>query len=324
MENKIIRRKSWMKVSLMFTVMLSILIPPILASVTYESVEESYNIKTTDILKTSYKEIELKLLKEGLSYNEVSNVFIPEDGGYILFLLPEGKDFDKLDLYDLKTKDKDRLIEFDDITKIENCRSYYMTQKINDTWTILVCPKIENNEVQIKIESLLYHGDCGCSYGNYYIPPLEINAGIKKYLKENFEVKFRLLIDDLFYFDEGLNFEGSCSNFGLNERIVYNGVICEGRPNISEALVFTNISLNAWDKEFVYRKQQIEKERENLLIVLLIGVVIAFFIVIYGDILKELGTNLYKNKKKWNGFLFWIHLLVTILGLIYLILVFYS
>ena len=242
-----------------------LLISPVLASITYTNVEDSYHIKTTDILKTSYKEIELKLLKEGISYKEVSNVFVPEGDGYILFLLPEGKDFDKLELFDLKSKDKERLVEFDDVTKIEKCENLYSVKKINDTWTFLVCPKVRNNEVQIEIDSLLYHEECNCPYGHYYMPPLEINAGIKKYLTNDFEVKFRLLMDDVFYFDEGLNFEGDCSSLGLTERKLYNGVVCEGTPQITEALLFTNMSLNARDKEFVYREQQIKKERENLL-----------------------------------------------------------
>ena len=308
-----------MRKLLMFIILAIILVSSVLASVTHEDIESSYNIKTTDMLKTSYKEIELKLLKEGISYNEISNVFVPEGEGYILFLLPEGKDFDKLELYDLKTKDKDRFIEFDDITKIDNCKNHYTVKKINDTWTILVCPIPRYNEVQIKIESLLYHEDCGCPYGHYYMPPLEINAGIKEYLKEDFEVKFRLLINEEFYLDEGLNFIGDCSNLGLNERQVYNGVICEGKPNINEAIVFTNMTLNARDRELVYKEQEIKKERENLLIVLFIGIVVAFFISLYRDILKKCGTNLYNNEKRWKRLLFWIHSIVIIAGLIYLI-----
>jgi hypothetical protein len=199
-----------MKKLVIFILFVILLISPVLASITDKDIEDSYHIKTTEILKTSYKEIELKLLKEGISYKEISNVFVPEGDGYILFLLPEGKDFDRLELFDLKTKDKERLIEYDDITRIDKCENFYSIKKINDTWTMLVCPTVRYNEVQIEIDSLLYHEDCGCEYGHYYMPPLEINAGIKKYLTNDFEVKFRLLMDDSFYFDEGLNFEGDC------------------------------------------------------------------------------------------------------------------
>lgn len=296
---------------------------PVLASLDKEDIESSYNIKTTDILKMSYKEIEIKMMKEGISYKEISNVFIPRGRGYVLFLLPEGKDYDRLEVYDLKTTNKERLVEYNDITQMTSCRNYYTTKKINNTWTILVCPDTKNNEVEIEIDSILYHEDCGCSLGIYYMQFPELNAGIKEYLKEDFKVKFKLLIDDMFYLDEGINFTGGCLVSGLKEHKVYNGVICEGYPNITQALIFDNITLSSRDKESVYREKQTQKEKEDqnftISLTLITGVIIVFFIAFYQKGLTQFGSNVYKRDKPWKKFLFWIHLGAMIFSVLFLL-----
>jgi len=314
-----------MRKVLVLCLLICLLMPNILASVNKEDIEKSYGINTGDILKSSYKEIEIELTKEGISYREITNLFISKGEGYLLFLLPEGKDYDKLDLYDLKTPNKERLIELEDITKIDNCEGYYTVKKTNDTWSILVCPNIVYNEVQIEIDSLLYNDNSGCSVGCYKMIFPEINAGIKEYITEDFRVVFRLLLDDTFYLGEdgeGTNFKGNCSSLNLTEHKLYNGIICEGKPDISIGIIFTNLSITAKDKNWVQYEKERKDRKLDLGITLILGIVIVFFITLFSKILADFGEKIYARDKLWKKILFWGCLLIVLSCIIALLIIF--
>ncbi len=104
-----------------------------------------------------------------------------------------------------------------------------------------------------------------------------------------------------------MNFIGSCSDLELNERQLHNGVICEGKPNITQGLLFTNISISTTNKEFVYRKQLSKKEWRDRFWLILTGVILVLFISIFQDEIKfkSLKQGLWKKGIKPASIFLW-------------------
>jgi len=223
----------------------------VLASVSFEDLEKEWDVKEGGLIKVSSKQIEIRLMKDGTLYKEINNLILPEEKGFIIFLLPEGRSYYNLEIYDLKTRNKDRLVEYNDIKTINNCSDYYSIKKINDTYTILVCPDYKNKEIEIEIDTILYNDQIPkeskkqVDYGIYFS---QITAAFKETITRDFKMRFSISAEKDIWVDLDIR-KTYCSIPGMEERLGYNTFICEGYPKIEGQLVFDKVSIFGKDKE---------------------------------------------------------------------------
>lgn len=280
-----------MKRILSISILCLFLLNFISASVQNDELQRTWGIKEGDVLKSYYKEINISLFKDKISYEEVHKLLFSDNlGEYVLFLLPEGKNYSSIVLYDLKGRE-DIILERD-ITKLNNCSNKYSVKRINDTETVLVCPNNNYDEVEIKISSLLYSQEtpiaCLENGFDYYLYFPEIYAVSERDTTKDFKIKFSLIADDsIKIIPNKYNGTNFCSKAGLNFYSMTQGFVCEGSPKIDENLTmfFNNISLAGINKEKEAGKSQF--------IYWLIGsVLVAFLIAMFQNQLSKIGDKI--------------------------------
>lgn len=277
----------------------------LISSLTQQEIENFYGIHKADVLKTSEKSIEIKLLTDGISYKEKHTILFPNnEKGYVLFVLPQEihlNNIRKINLYDLKNNDQS-FIKYENITNLDNCSNFFMREEVNNTLTILACPDIKNQEIEIEIDILLFSQNIpfSCSSFDYYLNFQEIVVGVKEYISEDFKLYFRIDAEEsiLVSYPPKTN----CEEKGMVKSNLLNGLECQGTFNPNnldkEFLVLNNIALWGENKEKI--EKEIEKDTliKGIFIGAILGLIIAIITSIFQEPLKELGNKIFKRKQK--------------------------
>ena len=284
------------KVILIFICIL--LLQPFVFSKENEEGAALFGVSKEGVLETLSQEIEITLMKNGISYKQIQRISFPYQEGFILFILPEGRDYNTLELYDLKTIHKERLIEYKDITKTNCSNCYSIKNDSNNTWQILISPNYNQPEVEVEVDALLYPEKIPSCYKNfdYYLNFPEIAVMDRRYAAKDFHIKFSLSVEDSMIIN--MNQSNVSCGLGLKKYPVYNGFICEGVPSFEETLIFGDVSIKAWDKEKMLKEEQRKKESSDWWWKVGFGTLVAFIIAIFRTPISSIGENIIKRIKE--------------------------
>ena len=199
-------------------------------------------------------------------------------------------------IYNLKSKNRERLIEYRDVSKLKNPENYYSVKKIKDVVSIFVVPPNFLDEIEIEINAILYNNVVkGSSKVDYLkIFNSEISAGPKEYLSDDFQVRFTIRVDESIYSNMDIANINSKVN-GLKVYRISNGYILAGQPQITKELTFGDITLSGKDKEKMLNEDLLRKEKKEWFWRIIIGICLVLAIAIFSDVLKELGNLIISN-----------------------------
>ncbi len=290
-----------MKKLIAFYVIIILSLNIISALLTQEQFEKNYNLEKADILKISYKEIEIKLLKTEVYYSETYTIKTPDnEESYIPFFLPENSRIMESKLKITNLINGEILYPRENIFITNDCLNKFMLDEVNKTPVIIVCPKIQDQEIRLKIEAYLYYPEippsCSVEGYDYYINFPEALIGISDYFTEDARLELKVSTDpSIIMTPPKIN----CEALGLNK----HEIGCEGSPNLNNSFMVLNVGLWGKDRD----KLQQENEKNNsfwglieiifTILGIILSIIIAGLIALFPEELKNFGVKL---KKKFH------------------------
>lgn len=255
--------------------------------------KEQLGLSKQEILKSSYIKTDFELKKDGVLYSAKQEVTFPYGEGVIIFYLPEGMRYKSLEVYDLKTRDKDRLVRISNYSKLQdNCSGKYAINFIQNSSTIIVCPSIHDKEVEIGIEALLYNQEVPKEYkktADYYFYFKDFVLPGKGYVTDNFEVDICVSADETEILINLKPEDINCSKLkGFNPYFINNGACCGGHPKVEEQSLHFNIGITGKDR---YKEELRTQINYGVIWVAIISIIVAMF----QNVLSNAGKFIYRT-----------------------------